>query len=397
MINFTEQNIDKIISFIGNKKILNPTVSLCHHCHYHVPAYLYEEDNQIKIAKCCNTHGINSALIETDAEFYHSLYKDYSNPRFNFNGGVLIETTDRCNLDCPHCYHLPDNDSADVNRQKIIDTVKSFPLGHAGEGVHRIILAGAEPTLRPDFPELCAEITSLHPGLDCAVMTNGVRFNDRKWLRRSKENGLVSVNVGLNHPSYHNHIVIRNKQESAIANIFEEGLGMGYISYTMVDMSELDYVLNEIVTCPWYPSNFRVRLGSEIGRNATTEPMKLSNLYSAAKEWCDRNDKTFERIYQADNNIYHCMVKIEDKIVRLIQWCDETNIDMEELRSGPWNYFVPQDGITNFLHQIIRRDSWINKKLDLPDTPPTRYQFDHKIDMDKSALDLLSLKAYNPK
>ena len=82
------------------------------------------------------------------------------------------------------------------------------------------------------------------------------------------------------------------------------------------------------------------------------------------------------------------MVKIEDKIVRLISWCDETNIDMEELRSGPWCNFVP-DGITNFLHQIIRRDVFKNQGLILPDSPPERYKFNRS--PDKSKLDLLNL------
>lgn len=396
MINFNEKNIEKIINHIGKKKILGPTVSLCHHCHTHVPAYRFEEDNKIYIAKNCSIHGISNHLIELDAEFYYSLFKDYSDPQFCFNGGILIETTDRCNLDCPHCYHLPDNDSADVPKEKLVSMVNSFPLGNPGEGIHRIILAGAEPTLRPDFPELCNEISNLHPAVDCAVMTNGVRFNDRSWLRRSKDAGLVSVNVGLNHPTYHNHKIIRLKQETAISNIFEENLKMGYISYTMIDLTELDYVLNEIVTSPWHPSNFRVRLGSEIGRNSSKESYKLSSLYNETINWCEKNNKSFERINVADNNIYHIMVKIEKKIVRLIQWCDETNIDMEELRSGPWNYFVPNDGITNFLHQIIRRDSAVNKKLILIDKVPTRYQYFPNIENDKSKLDLLKLKEYQP-
>jgi hypothetical protein len=43
------------------------------------------------------------------------------------------------------------------------------------------------------------------------------------------------------------------------------------------------------------------------------------------------------------------------------------------LRTGPWNDFVP-DGITNFLHQVIRRDTWKNNNQILPDRPPKRYQ-----------------------
>ena len=82
------------------------------------------------------------------------------------------------------------------------------------------------------------------------------------------------------------------------------------------------------------------------------------------------------------------MVSIDDQPFRLIQWCDETDIHMEELRTGPWCSFVP-DGLTNFLHQIIRRDIWKNQKLVLPDNPPIRYQYAGS--KDKSSLDFSKL------
>ena len=82
------------------------------------------------------------------------------------------------------------------------------------------------------------------------------------------------------------------------------------------------------------------------------------------------------------------MVFVEDKEIRVIQWCDITDIDMEELRSGPWCDFV-SDGITNFLHQIIRRDIEKNKHLTLPDVPPKRYQYSRIVS--KEPLDLLKL------
>ena len=149
--------------------------------------------------------------------------------------------------------------------------------------------------------------------------------------------------------------------------------------YTLVAMDELDYVLNEIVTSGWTPSHFRIRCGSEIGRNATTDQIFVSDLYKAIEQWAKDNGKSFSREYNADNNIYHVVVKLENVFIRVIQWCDETNIDMEELRSGPWNDFVP-DGITNFLHQVIRRDVWKNQGIQLPDTPPTRYLIGHQDD-----------------
>ena len=155
--------------------------------------------------------------------------------------------------------------------------------------------------------------------------------------------------------------------------------GLSYVGYTMVGMEELDFILNEITSTDWCQHS-RIRAGSEIGRNATNEQIFVSDIFKATKLWAEQHGKSFE-IVDADNNIYHVVVKIDNKYIRIIQWCDETNIDMEELRTGPWCDFV-YDGITNFLHQVIRRDVWKNKGLILPDTPPLRYQIGHHKDLD---------------
>jgi hypothetical protein len=61
-------------------------------------------------------------------------------------------------------------------------------------------------------------------------------------------------------------------------------------------------------------------------------------------------------------------------ILRLIQWPDVTNIDMEELNTGPWCQFY-NGPITNFVHQVITRDAYKNMKLPQKDTAPKRYQY----------------------
>lgn len=360
---FKESSIQKIKDEIENVggTLLSPTVSLCHQCHYHIPAFRYTKDNKVYICKHCQIHGLSHHLIENDYDFYKSLYQNKES--WNWNGQVLIEASDRCNLDCPHCYHLPDNKIKDVPLEQIVDRIKQWP-----EHVETVIFAGAEASLRKDFVELSNQISDL--GYKVSVLTNGVRFADEEFTESLKDSNMI-VTFGLNHPNYINNETIRNKQVQGIQNALKH-LSIGYIGYTLVAMDELDYVLNEIVTSGWTPSHFRIRCGSEIGRNATTDQIFVSDLYKAIEQWAKDNGKSFSREYDADNNIYHVVVKLENVFIRVIQWCDETNIDMEELRSGPWNDFVP-DGITNFLHQVIRRDIWKNKGITLPDTPPLRY------------------------
>jgi len=60
--------------------------------------------------------------------------------------------------------------------------------------------------------------------------------------------------------------------------------------------------------------------------------------------------------------------------LRLIQWPDVTNIDMEELATGPWCQFY--DGpITNFVHQVITRDAYRNMNMPKLDTVPQKYTY----------------------
>lgn len=385
---FKQTAIDKLhdeITAVGGTELL-PTVSLCHQCHYHVPAWRYHKDGKVYMVKHCTTHGISHHQIENDYDFYRRLNYVKNTPNFNFNGGVVIEGSDRCNLECPHCYHLPENDTTDKPIEELLDQIRKFPLGK--DGIHTVHLSGAESTLRSDFCELITAIRGLDPNISVGVLTNGIRFGNADFVKAAKDAGLGSANVGLNHPSYNDYAVVRAKQVRAIETLNSLDMTVNWISYTMISLDELDFVLNEITTSTWKARNFRLRTGSDIGRNASTGRIFVSDIFKAVKAWAEQNNKPFEVIEPADNNIYHIMVRLDGKVIRVIQWCDETDIDMEELRAGPWADFVP-DGITNFLHQIIRRDVWKNKNLILPDSPPKRYQFNRN--PDDSPLDLLGL------
>jgi hypothetical protein len=371
---FKNSNLDLLIASIQSNagNVLTPTTSLCHQCHYHVPAYTYYKENQLWMAKICKTHGISHHMIERDYEFYANLV--YTKNVFTFTrASVMTEVTDRCNANCPHCYHIPDNTKPDFTLTQIIDKIDTWYKDDL-----TIIMAGAEPSLRHDFFELLGEINTQFPKSEIAVLSNGIRFADKGNAIRAKEAGLKGVLVGLNHPSYLDNKAIRKKQLAAIENCYEEGLPIYYIGYTMSSISELHDILAEITTMHWNPPHFRIRYGSDIGRYPEQERLYVSDTYKLIKQWCETNNKEFEDS-AGDNNLYHTMVKVDGKLIRVIQWCDETDINMEELRTGPYCDFVP-DGLTNFLHQVIRRDVYKNKNIVLPDRPPERYLMGNRFD-----------------
>jgi MoaA/NifB/PqqE/SkfB family radical SAM enzyme len=356
---------DDLISEVSGE-LIGPTVSLCHHCYQHIPAHTYHKDNQLWMVKKCRVHGTSHHMIERDYEFVKNLNYNYHEYGIYSNKAVLIEVSDRCNIDCPHCYHIPDNTIPDKPIKEIIDRVRTF----FQPGMD-LVLTGAEASIRKDLADLIRALKEEFVDIEISILTNGIRFADKDFLKQCIDAGLKRIRLGLNHPSYLDNPTIRNKQIQSIYNLKDLGNIMGYIGYTMASINELEDILYESTNSDWNPSMFRIRYGSDIGRYPDQERMYVSDIFKITQAWCEKNKKTFE-IIQADNNIYHVMVNIDGVPYRLIQWCDETDINMEELRGGPWCDFVP-DGVTNFLHQIIRRDVWKNKGLVLPDTPPDRY------------------------
>lgn len=349
------------------------TVSLCETCYSHVPATIFDNSGSIWLGKTCPTHGYSEHMIERDAEFYYNLTYDKQS-EFNFaTFGILIEVTDRCNLNCPHCYHEPESKTQDRPIEDIIKQLDSWSKDPA-----YIVLAGAEPTVRKDLPEVVSSIKEYYSNkgnhnMLISMMTNGIRLNDLDFCEQLEEAGLETVLIGLNHSSYQGEVV-HNKQLQGIENCNEVGIQVYYVGYTLEGHEHLEEVLLEIQELGDASFTYRIRCGSDIGRSPEEERLYLSDNVKEIKRIAEKHGWEWEDI-TGDDNIYHYMVKINGINHRIIQWCDAKTIVMDELNCGPWCDFVPGKPITNFLHQIILRDQAINNGNILLDTVPEKYTF----------------------
>lgn len=342
-------------------KFIHDSVSLCNHCYRHIPAIVYEEDEQIWIGKKCRWHGEQKQLVETDPEFYYKISHLAPCP---YDGVVMFETTNKCQLDCPHCYQLPDNKVADLPLDVLISTISSYPNGYMP------MLAGAECTLYKDIIPLSHYISDKYKTL--RLLTNGIRFSDMQFTRELMRNNHVGFTIGLNHRSYQGNQV-HEKQLKGIDNIVEVGggsLGEIDIGYTVEDLDHIPEILEEIDTRLRGKADLvRIRLGSFIGRSSDNNRNFLSKTIAKIKSVIG-NELIFTPL---DDNPYHIMCDWKGLTLRIIQWPDVENIDLEELNTGPWSNF--QEGpITNFVHQVILRDAFINKGLPRYDWVPTYYQ-----------------------
>lgn len=357
---------------------IHQTVSLCDHCYRHIPGNVVEENGQILMKKVCPEHGMMTSVVETDPEFYYNLKHHKGGPLKEFMEPMLFEVTDRCQLNCPHCYHLPDNKTVDVEVSEIQRLLDLFPK------TCYPMLAGAEPTLRKDFIDVCKLIKNAGHGKNM-VLTNGLKFADKRFAKGSKDAGLTSVCLGLNHPSYQGQKV-HDKQLRAIDNLIDVGLDITYIGYTVQSLDELPFILNEIKMLDSkmtskQQTHYRIRCGSFIGRSSDQQRSYLSATVKRVKELLGdeivhcREENTDEfALKGADDNPYHVIMKWGDTMLRLIQWPDVTNIDMEELDTGPWCHFY-EGPITNFVHQVITRDAFKNMGLPMLDLVPNKYRY----------------------
>lgn len=259
--------------------------------------------------------------------------------------------------------------SKDPSMDLILDTIKSWE-----DDGYNIALMGAEPTVRKDLPELCKAIQTL-PGKHRAIMilTNGVRLSDYDYAQQFANMKSVLWTFGLNHPDYQGHTV-RKKQMEGIENCLKLGMKIKNVSYTLETVAQLKYCLEEIQEfgsriCDQY----RIRVGTDIGRHPGEEKIYLSQLIEKVIDVCEKKGWTHE--YDPEYGIrVHYPLRINGILVKIIQWPDVRTIDLEEDQTESYADMLPGKPISPLVHQVILRDGAVNKNLPLYDTVPEKYQ-----------------------
>jgi hypothetical protein len=263
---------------------------------------------------------------------------------------------------------MPDAASIDPSIDYILSLIRAWP-----DDGYPLSLVGAEPTIRKDLPELVHTIQSL-PGKPRGIMilTNGVNLADIEYTKKFADFKNVMWTVGLNHPDYQGHTV-RRKQMEGIKNATDCGLNIKNISYTLEDLTQLEYCLEEIQEfgnsiCKQY----RIRCGADIGRYPGSPKIFLSDLMkevkriSIEKRWSYKEDPI-------NGNRAHYPVIINGLVVKIIQWPDAKTLDLKEIQTEAIADMLPGKPPSPLVHQVILRDGAVNKGLILFDTIPAEY------------------------
>lgn len=182
---------------------LRDTSSLCTLCKRGVPAEIQEEEGRIVMRKTCPEHGPRAVLLSSDAAWYHETMgypAALTPPRVvtrevktgcPYDCGActshqqsvylpVVPITSACNLDCPICYTINNNDGPYMMEleefARILEVVRrNDPRGTI------INFTGGEPTLHPRLTEIvrmCHE-AGIHR---VTISTHGLTFLKNEQL-----------------------------------------------------------------------------------------------------------------------------------------------------------------------------------------------------------------------
>jgi len=339
---------------------------MCEHCYRHIPAERFDRDGQVWLGKTCPKHGYHECLVEIDSNFYNNHKYTKRKP-----SSYWLDITNRCNLECPHCYQMPDNESKDPGIDYLLAQIKSWP-----DDGFPISLVGAEPTTRKDLADLIRAIQAL-PGKPRMIMvvTNGINLGKEEYAKKFVGIENLKWTIGLNHPEY-NGGVIRVKQQAGVDNCVALGLNIKNFTYTLGSLDQLEYCMDEMQE--WNRlgicDNARIQVGVDIGRVPEDNPpeLYLSQLVHTAEELCKRKGWTWEPS-ETEGNRTHYLVRINGLVHRLIKWVDVKTIDFEETFSESYADMIPTKPMSPLLHQVILRDRFVNEGQMLFDTIPKEY------------------------
>jgi len=222
----------------------------------------------------------------------------------------------------------------------------------------------------PDLVSAIQALPSKPRGI--MILTNGVNLADKDYARKFANFKNVMWTIGLNHSDYQGHAV-RRKQMEGIENAISCGLKIKNVSYTLEDLTQMEYCLEEIQQfgnsiCEQY----RIRCGADIGRYPGSPKIFLSDLIKEVRIICDR--KGWQYTENPDHgNRAHYPIAINGLLIKIIQWPDVKTIDLKEVQTEAIADILPNKPPSPLVHQVILRDHAVNKGLPLYDTIPQEY------------------------
>ncbi len=193
------------------------TQSLCPECTTLVDARLFEEEGKVMMEKTCPQHGYFKDMVQSDARLYLKMEewtfgdgRGLENPavtdavecptdcglcnlHMSHTGLANVDLTNRCNLTCPVCF--ANANAAGYLYEPSVAQIRGMLQALRDEKpvAGRVVqFSGGEPTMHPDFLEICALARDMG-FTHVQAATNGILLSDVEFARKAKDAGLTTL------------------------------------------------------------------------------------------------------------------------------------------------------------------------------------------------------------
>ncbi len=283
-----------------------------------------------------------SSVMEANAFASSRPYTAYSPADCPFET-VIVDVTHRCNMGCHNCY-IPNRTIPDLDAGWLKEIFAQLPAGTF------VRLVGAEPTMRDDLPELISSLRGFghHP----VILTNGLKFTDRNYIRELRRAGLqlvyLSLNGGFDDELYAAIDGMRcaARKKQAFDNLKAEHI------FTSLGMIVVRGVNEHEVATLWQAAQrarnvreFHLRSIGAIGRFMKAEPLSLDELQRVFSQATGLAVDTFEQRERTASSLDFTCGRIR---VQLTQWPD--------LGSTTRGRLTPEGKIVPFFEHVLENE-----------------------------------------
>ncbi|MHC4181020.1 MAG: radical SAM protein, partial [Planctomycetota bacterium] len=177
--------------------LISITRSYCLECAATHPARYEDSNGRVVYTVECPKDS-KQTVVSSDSQLFTDLRGDQHFPQEASRPGqpnthsYALPITDRCNSECPICYA---ESSSDGESHLSLEQLRRLATKIRENGGRRLSLAGGEPTLHPDLPEMIRMLRN-DVGIAPVLITNGLRIaEDHDYLLSLKEAGLRRIKL----------------------------------------------------------------------------------------------------------------------------------------------------------------------------------------------------------
>jgi len=311
------------------------TLSTCHRCGRDIKGIFWQSLEGIHLETTCPIHGIDLELVETDVAFFRKgyEYEGYSPMRY-----LILPVTYRCNLSCKYCYAhsnythpLP----ADRSIARLVEIV-------AAADCPTVNLAGGEPTVRDDLPELLVALKTRTSVKRLCVVTNGQNTIDEHYLNTLHDSGMDFLFLPLYIPGYASTGTVIGKVITSLDNAYRLRIPV-WVQAAVECVGQIAPVLEIVDKYHKIIFSITIRSVRPYGR---TEPGGMVHVSEIIRHL------GLEHSYDLGNHPFNRRVKLLGRTTKVSSWVN----DRQKLDPYDATYVMHDDTILPFHKGMLLED-----------------------------------------